>query len=134
MRHSSRREEQISRPKSLPAFAANIFTAAAGNEINLIARVWLLWIVVPGRIDFHGQTSVLKDGGESFTVRSGEFRECVSYAQQLASVHWFVPVQCQGSLAEASSFSLRRSSLISSCSFAASTEIFAGLNFLRFIQ
>src|SRR4026207_426137 len=96
MRHSSCGKEHISRTKSLPAFAANIFTAAAGNEIHLIARVWLLWIMVPGRIDFHGQTAVLKDGGESFTVRSGEFRECVSYAQQLASVHWFVLFNARG--------------------------------------
>jgi hypothetical protein len=78
---ASGRKEQIARTKSLPAFAANIFPAAAGNEVHFIAGVRLLGVVTARRINFYRQAAMLKDRCESVSLRSGNFPQRVINAQ-----------------------------------------------------
>jgi hypothetical protein len=46
-------EKNISRLEWGTSFATDKFTAASGDEINLVARVWLLWIAAARGVDFH---------------------------------------------------------------------------------
>jgi len=64
-------EENVRWSKRLPAFAADVFTSARGDEIDLVARVWLLRICSARRVDLDQQTSVLEHSCEALTVRTG---------------------------------------------------------------
>ena len=71
MNASSGGEENVRWSKRLSTITADVFTSARGDEVDLIARVWLLWICSARRIDLDQQTSVLEHSGEALTLWTG---------------------------------------------------------------
>ena len=64
-------EEYVSWPKRLSPFAADKFAGTRGDKVNLIPRMWLLWIDPARGIDFNQQTAMLENSCEALAFRSG---------------------------------------------------------------
>ena len=71
MDNAGSREEYVSWSKSLARFTANEFARACCNKVDLITRVWLLWIDTARSIDFNQQTPMLENSRETLTLRTG---------------------------------------------------------------
>jgi hypothetical protein len=69
MLHSGGDKQEIVGPK-LPVFArAGKIAGAADDNVDLIARVWSLWIGTARRVEFHGKGPVLEERDRTFSLR-----------------------------------------------------------------
>ena len=73
-------EKNVSWSKRLSTLAADEFACAGGNKIDLVARVWLLWIDAARSIDFDEQTAVLENSREALTFRARQTLERLSHS------------------------------------------------------
>lgn len=63
-------EENVGWSDSLSLVAADVFTGARGNKVDLIARVWLLRIDAARRVNLDQQAAVLEDSCEPLAFRT----------------------------------------------------------------
>src|SRR6185436_14052702 len=73
-------EEYVGWSKHLPRFAADKFARSCRNKIDLIARVWLLWIDAARSIDFNQQTAMLENSRETLAFGTGQTFERFSHS------------------------------------------------------
>ena len=79
MHASCRREEDVSWPKRLSTIATHVFTRACGDKVDLIARVWFLWIGSSWRVDLDQQAAMLEHGREALAIGPRQTLERLSY-------------------------------------------------------
>lgn len=73
-------EKYISWSKRLPALTADEFARSSSNKIDLIARVWLLWIDTTRRVNLDEQTAMLENSREALSFGSGQAFERLSHS------------------------------------------------------
>src|ERR1700759_3893321 len=86
MRDARGHEEQVAGRYALTFVAVDELASAACDDVNLVARVWLLRVRAARRVNLDDERAVLKSLGETLAARAGQqgerVRDCHSAARR----------------------------------------------------